>query len=278
MPVPGDPARIPQVAAIACCEIERILAAPTSAHGTTDEHQVALARRQRQAIPVDQVQAPVIAHQQVASMQVGVAQVQVHRGILQCSVQFPCLCMQRCDARVLLVPYRNECAAQPVLRGRQALAGQPLPNGLQRRRFKPHDRQRLLQFRWQPRAVQAPQHLTQPLPLRAAQRRLEPGLAFHVRKQGELQSPALYRRTTGQCRPRRDDLIDAERAAQPVQAVPHRRIDLVGAAFQPPLPVPRVDAIHAGIGVGTHRARHHGGGSDAIGLLQDFAEMLRRSE
>lgn len=67
--------------------------------------------------------------------------------------------MQRRDARMLLIPYRNECATQPVLRGRQALAGQPLPDGLQRRGFQPYDRQCLLQFRWQLRAMQAPQHL-----------------------------------------------------------------------------------------------------------------------
>ncbi len=179
---------------------------------------------------------------------------------------------------MLPVPYRNEGAAQPVLRGRQALASQPLPNGFQRRGFQPYDRQRLLQVCWQLRAVQAPQHLPQPFPLRAAQRRLEPGLAFHIREQGELQSPTLHRRTTGQCRPRRDDLIDTQRAAHPMQAVPHCGVNLVGAAFQPPLPVPRIDAIHAGIGVGPHRAWYHGGGGDAIGLLQDFAEMLRRSE
>src|SRR2546427_4599908 len=73
-----------------------------------------------------------------------------------------------------------------------------------------------------------------------AQRRLEPGLAFDVREQGELQSPTLHRRATGQRRPRGNDFIDAQRTAQPVQAVPYRRINLVRAAFQPPMPVARV--------------------------------------
>ncbi|KAG0755064.1 hypothetical protein G6F57_015150 [Rhizopus arrhizus] len=61
--VPRDPARISQVAAIARCEIKRILATPTPAHGATDEHQVALAWRQRQAIPIDQMQATIVPHQ-----------------------------------------------------------------------------------------------------------------------------------------------------------------------------------------------------------------------
>ncbi|KAG1433896.1 hypothetical protein G6F56_014479 [Rhizopus delemar] len=111
-----------------------------------------------------------------------------------------------------------------------------------------------------------------------AQRCLEAGLPFDVGEQGELQAPALHRRAPRQRRPGRDDFIDTQRAAQPVQAVPHRWIDLVGAALQPPLPEPSIHAVNAGAGIGAHRAWHHCGSGDAIGLLQDFAEMLRRSE
>ncbi|KAG1442522.1 hypothetical protein G6F57_018380 [Rhizopus arrhizus] len=75
-----------------------------------------------------------------------------------------------------------------------------------------------------------------------AQRCLEAGLPFDVGEQGELQAPALHRRAPRQRRPGRDDFIDTQRAAQPVQAVPHRWIDLVGAALQPPLPAPRIHA------------------------------------
>ena len=211
-------------------------------------------------------------------MQVGVAQVQIDRRILQCSVQLQRARMQRRDARMLLIPDRSECAAQPILRYRQPFTHQPLSHRFQCGGFQPHDGQRLLQLRWQLRRVQASQHVAQPLPLRAAQRRLEAGLPFDVGEQGELQPPALHRRTSRQRWPGRDDLLDPQRAAQPVQAVPDCRIDLVGAALQPPLPAPRIDAIHAGAGIGAHRARHHCVRRDGIGLLQDFAEMLRRSE
>ncbi|KAG1255111.1 hypothetical protein G6F65_016770 [Rhizopus arrhizus] len=211
-------------------------------------------------------------------MQVGVAQVQIDRCILQCSVQLQRARMQRRDARMLLIPDRSECAAQTVLRHRQPLTHQPLPHRFQCGGFPPHGGQRLLQLPWPLRRVQALQHVAQPLPLRMAQRCLEAGLPFDVGEQGELQAPALHRRAPRQRRPGRDDFIDTQRAAQPVQAVPHRWIDLVGAALQPPLPAPRIHAVNAGAGIGAHRAWHHCGSGDAIGLLQDFAEMLRRSE
>ena len=49
-------------------------------------------------------------------------------------------------------------------------------------------------------------------------------------------------------------LLDAQRAAQPMQGVPDGRGNLVTAALQPPLPAPCIDAIHTGVGIGANRA------------------------
>ncbi|MNV32079.1 hypothetical protein D3C71_1234060 [compost metagenome] len=279
VPVPRNPARITEVAAIPLGEAQRMLAPPTATHRSADKHQVALARGQRQAVPVDQVQRVVLPHQQVAGVQIGVAQAQCGGFVLQRTTQCFSTLVKFGDARPLLLPQRQECTAGSILRLRQRCGLlQPRTHRIDRRGFKPQRRQCLAQ-RWRnPGLMQAPQHLAQPAPLRAAQRCLEARLPFDIGEQRELQAPTLHRCTTGQCRPRRNDLFNAQRATQPMQAVPDRWRNLIVAALQPPVVVAGIDAEDACVGVGTHRTRHHRRRVDVVGLLQDFNDLLRRSE
>ena len=259
VPVPGDPAWIAAVTAIAFLESQRVLA-PQRPPTAPPMNIRSLARASDRPSQSDQVQAAVIAHQQIAGMQVGVAQVQPHRDILQRGVQLrACACSAA--MRMLLVPDGYEGAASLSLAAAR-LAGQPLPDRIKRRGFHPQARQRAAPVAGTPRAgAAAPRPIVATAWLNAASKPDWPstyGNRVNCRPQRCTDAPPV------RGWPGRDDFLDAQRAAQPMQGVPDGRGNLVTAALQPPLPAPCIDAIHTGVGIGANRAWHHGIGGDAI--------------